>query len=172
MPDISSAILLISNATILEARAVEVIEVWMLEGGKSRDSSIRVECDKSCEEVNLEFVKRRCVLRHSHAAELREGRFEIVKLEGVWPVVFVRRTQYLENFEDLIDLRITDEKRTALDHLCENAACGPKIDTETVGLLTEEDLGAAVPECDDLVRISFNGQAECTRKTKVCKLDH
>ena len=63
------------------------------------------------------------MLNHRHASELREGRFEVVQLEGVGPVILVRCAQYLKDFEDLIDFRVTHEERTTLDHLGKDAAC-------------------------------------------------
>ena len=49
------------------------------------------------------------MLSHSHSLKLREGLFEIVKLEGIWPVILVRRAEDFEDFEDLVDLTVSHE---------------------------------------------------------------
>ena len=77
------------------------------------------------------------MLGHWHTTELREGRFEIVQFQSIRPVVFIRCSQNFKNFEDLIDFRIAHEQRPALDHLSEDAACGPQVDTQTVGFLAK-----------------------------------
>jgi len=107
------------------------------------------------------------VLNHGHAAELRERRFEVVQLQGVWPVVFVWSSEHLENFEDLIDFTVAHEQWPSLNHLSENAASRPKIDAKGVCLLAEQNFGATVPKCDDLVGVGLDGQAKSTGKTKV-----
>ena len=111
------------------------------------------------------------MLGHGHAAELREGRFEIVQLESIRPVVLVRGAEDFENFEDLIDLRIADEKWSTLYHLCKNATSGPQIDTKTVGFLTKEDLRASVPQRDNLMSVGLDGETKCARQSKISKLD-
>ena len=70
------------------------------------------------------------MLGHRHAAELWEGGLEIVKTQGIWPVVLVGRTKNLEDFENLVDLRVSHEERTALNHLCKDAAGGPKVNSK------------------------------------------
>ena len=111
------------------------------------------------------------MLSHGHAAELRERRFEIVQFQSIRPVILVRGAQNFENLEDLIDLRIAHEQRPTLYHLRENAASRPEIDSETVGLLPEQNLRAPVPERHDLVSVGLNGKAEGSGKTEVRKFD-
>jgi hypothetical protein len=60
------------------------------------------------------------------------------------------RVDLLEDFEDLIDFRITREERLASDHLGKNAANGPHIDTSRVLTSTKQNLRRTVPESDDL----------------------
>lgn len=59
-----------------------------------------------------------------------------------------------------------------MDHLGEDASCRPQIDSESVGLLTEENFGASVPECDDFVSVGLDRETEGTRETEVSKFDH
>ena len=76
------------------------------------------------------------MLGHGHAAELGESRFEIVQFQGIWPVILIRGAQDFENFEDLIDLGVSHEERSTLDHLGKDAPCGPEIDAQTVSFLS------------------------------------
>ena len=64
---------------------------------------------------------------HWDASELWERRLEVLQLQSIWPVVLVRGSQDLEDFEDLIDLTVSHEKRFLLGHLSEDASCGPQI---------------------------------------------
>ena len=111
-----------SALALVDAAPIHVIEVRVLQGGQGRDSPVRVECDQSRQQVDLQLIERGRVLGHGHAPELGERRLEIVQPQGIRPVILVRGAQYFENFEDLINLRITHEQRSTLHHLRENAA--------------------------------------------------
>ena len=111
------------------------------------------------------------MLRHGHPAELRERGFEIVQFQSIRPVILIRGAQNLENFEDLVDLGVSHEKRPALDHFREDAACGPQIDAKTVCFLPKQDLRAPIPECHDLVRVRLDRQTKGTCQTEVRQLD-
>ena len=156
---------------MVHSAAVHVVEVGVLEGGQRGNASVGVERDQTGKQIDLEFVQGRRMLSHGHAAELRERRFEIVQFQSVGPVILVRGTEDLEDLEDLVDLRVAHEERSALDHLSEDAACGPEVDAKTVGLLSEENLRAAVPERDDLVGVRLNWQAERSGQSEVSQLD-
>lgn len=143
----------------------------MLEGSEGGYASVGVEGDEAGKQVHLQLVQGGRVLNHWHAAELREGRFEVIELEGVRPVILVRGAQHLEDFEDLIDFRVAHEQRTALDHLGKDAARGPEVNTEGVCLLSKEDLGAPIPESDDLVRVRFDWQSESPSQAEISQLD-
>ena len=111
------------------------------------------------------------MLCHWDTSELREGRLEVIQFERIRPVVLIRCSQNFKNLEYLIDLRISHEQRSTLNHLGEDAASGPSVNSERVSLLTEEDFGASVPECDDFVSISLNGKTESAGESKISKLD-
>lgn len=102
------------------------------------------------------------MFNHRHAAELRERRFEVAELEGVWPVVLVWRSEDFENFEDLIDFTVTHEQWTSLNHLSEDAASRPKVHAKGVCLLTEQNFGTAIPKGDDLVSVGLYGEPKST----------
>jgi len=102
------------------------------------------------------------MFNHGHAAELRERRFEVVELQGVWPVVFVWRSEYFENFEDLINFAVTHEQWTSLNHLSEDAASRPKVHAMRVCLLTEQNFGTTIPKSDNLVSVGLDGEPKST----------
>ena len=56
-------------------------------------------------------------------------------------------------------------------HFREDAAEAPDVDGGGVGLGAEEDLGGAVPQRDDLVRVRPDGEGEGARQAEVCELD-
>jgi hypothetical protein len=58
-----------------------------------------------------------------------------------------------------------------LGHLSKNAASGPEINSEGIGFLAEKDFRASVPECNDLMGVGFDGQAEGTGETEISKLN-
>ena len=72
----------------------------------------------------------------------------------------MRCSEYFEDFEDLINFRVTHEKRSFLKHLSEDAPRGPEVDSERVVLRREQDLRTAVPECDNLMGVSLDREAE------------
>lgn len=111
------------------------------------------------------------MLRHGHTAELGESRFEIVQFQRIWPVILIGGAQDFENFEDLIDLGVSHEERPTLDHLGEDAAGRPEIDAQTVGFLAQKDLGAAVPQCDNLVSVRLDRQTERSGQAEVRQLN-
>lgn len=92
---------------------------------------MRIQCHESTQQVKLalaDLVLR--VLLERDALELGEGRLEVGKLKRIWPVIIVRRTQYPEDFEDLVNLTVTHENRPLLEHLCKNAPRAPHVDAE------------------------------------------
>ena len=56
-----------------------------------------------------------------------------------------------ENLENLINFRVTGEERLARAHFGENSTNRPHINTGRVLASTQENLGGAVPQCDDLI---------------------
>jgi len=123
------------------------------------------------EEINFELVESRGMLCHWDTSELREGRLEVNQFERIRPVVLIRCSQNFKNLEYLIDLRISHEQRSTLNHLGEDAAGGPSVNSERVSLLAKENLGASVPERDNFVSISLNGKTESAGESKISKLD-
>lgn len=143
----------------------------MLQSSESRNSPIWIQGDEAREKVNLKLIQSRCVLCHGHAAELREGWFEIVQFQGIRPIILIGSSQDFEYFEDLVDFRITHEERPTLDHLREDATSGPEVDSKTVGLLTQKDLGASIPESYNFMCVRLNGESEGSSQTEVSQFD-
>lgn len=82
-----------------------------------------------------------------------------------------KQQQYVpEDLEDLVNLGIAREERLAGTHLGEDAADGPHVNAGGVLASTEQDLRGAVPQSNDLVGVSAQGNTEGARKTKVGQL--
>ena len=57
-------------------------------------------------------------------------------------------------------------------HFRKDASEAPDVDGGGVGLCAEKDLGGSVPQRDDLVRVSPDGQAEGAGQAKVGELEY
>jgi len=71
---------------------------------KRTNSLVRVKSNQTAKQVDFELVKRGCMLSHGDATELGESRLEILQLECIRPIVFMRSSKYLENLENLVNL--------------------------------------------------------------------
>ena len=133
---------------------------------------MRVECDKTLQQVQLTFgdVALRVFLQR-HALKLGESRLHFCQFECIGPLVLVRRTEDAEDLEDLVDLAVPHEKRSLLQHLGEDATRAPDVDAERVVLRTKQDLGASVPEGDDLVSVRLDRESEGSGQAKIGELD-
>jgi len=108
---------------------------------------------------------------HWDSAELGERLFHITQFKCIRPVRFMRRAEYPEYLEDLIDFTVAHEQRSLLKHLCKNAACAPQVDSEGIMFRAQKNFWAAIPQSDNFMSISLYWEAKCSRKTKVSKFD-
>lgn len=76
-----------------------------------------------------------------------------------------------ENAVELVDLRVAREERLSVEHLGKNDADGPNVHRWRVHFLAQQDLWRAVPQCYDLMRVLFDGDAERARQSKVGDLE-
>ena len=83
----------------------------------------------------------------------------------------MRRSEDAEDLEDLVDLTVTHEKRPLLQHLGKDATRAPDVDAERVVLRTKQDLGASVPEGDDLVSVCLDRESEGSGQAEIGELD-
>ena len=143
----------------------------MVQRLQGRDALVRVQSHQVGKKVHFHLIKLGRVVLHGNAVELGERHLEVLQLQRVWPVVFVRRSQHLEDLEDLVDLTVAHKQRLPLDHLCEDAPSRPQVHSQGVGSLSKQDLGAAVPQSDDLVGVSFNREAKSAGKSKISQLN-
>jgi hypothetical protein len=111
------------------------------------------------------------MLGHVDGAELGEAWLEVFQFEGIGPVVLIGSTEHLENLENLINLRVTHKKRPALNHLSKDASSGPKVNTQSICLLAEQNFGAAVPEGNDFMSVRFNWESKSAGKAKISQLN-
>jgi hypothetical protein len=63
------------------------------------------------------------MLLHGHAEKFREGWFKIRKLQGIWPIIFIRGPKYFKNFEYLIYFTVTLEERLLLSAFSKDTSC-------------------------------------------------
>jgi hypothetical protein len=76
-----------------------------------------------------------------------------------------------EDTVELVDLGVAGEERLLGDHLSEDDTDGPDVHRRRVHLLTEQDLGRAVPQRDHLVRVFLDGETEGARQSEVGDLE-
>ena len=84
-----------------------------------------------------------------------------------WPLVGSGSSMELEDFENLVDFRVSVEKGALFNQLCENTTDSPDINAQTVLFLTEEDLGSPIPQSLDLMGESFDWDTKSARKSKI-----
>ena len=77
----------------------------------------------------------------------------------------------LEDFEDLVNLRVTHEERPLLHQLGEDAPNSPHVDAKGVLTLPEKDLRSSVPKSLDLMRKRLNWNGKRSGETEITDLD-
>ena len=105
---------------------------------------------------------------HGHPLKLWECFLEIRKFQSVGPIVLVRRSKHLEDFEYLVNFTIPHKERSSLQHLCEYTTSRPEINTECVRFLSKKDLWASVPERDNFVSVGLDRQTESPCQAEIC----
>lgn len=143
----------------------------MVQSLQSANTLVRVQSHEAVEQVDFQLIEGWGMFSHRDSSELGESSFEVLKLEGVRPIVFVGSSKHFENFENLVYLAITHEQGPSLNHLSEDTAGRPQVHSKSVSLLTEQDLRAAIPQCDYFVSISLNWQSKSAGKSKVSKFN-
>ncbi len=76
------------------------------------------------------------------------------------------------HLKNLVDLAVALKHGLAARHLGKDAARRPHVDGCRVRRLPEEDLGRAVPERDDLVRVGAQRHSVGAREAEIGKLEH
>lgn len=87
------------------------------------------------------------------------------------PGVFGGDAAELKDFGYLVDLVGPLQEWFAGDELAHDAADGPHVDGGIVGARSEEELGGAVPECDDELGEFGAGVADVAGHAEVCDLE-
>ena len=101
-----------------------------------------------------------------------EGGLVVWEFEGVGPVGFRGSTHDLEDFEDLVDFRVTREQCPPLSHLRKDTSNRPYVHRGRILFLAEEYFRSPVPEGNNFMSVSFNGQPKGSCQAEVCQLDH
>lgn len=111
----------------MKLRLVEVIEVRMLKSHAARDALVGLEGNHLGKQVDSVLVHVLYMLSHWNAPPLGELRLEVLVLQSFWPVLGVRRSLDLEDFEYLIDFAVSNEQGLALSHLSKDATYAPDV---------------------------------------------
>ena len=64
---------------------------------------MRLQSNHASKQIKPELVHILSVLGQRHSLPFGEGRFEVWQLESSWPIIFIRSSLDLEDFEDLIN---------------------------------------------------------------------
>lgn len=149
-------------------------KVWMLQGGLTRDSPIRI--------ILQQFVEQ---IRRIRSAQLFQGimvrQWRLSPLRKFWivvwqsqdsrPLVRSRRASALEYFEQLINVTATRKEGHARCHFCKDAADGPDIDGSAVPVGPQQEFWSSVPQRNDLKGIRSVGNGRQAGKTKIGKFE-
>mmetsp|Transcript_10999 Transcript_10999/g.22366 ORF Transcript_10999/g.22366 Transcript_10999/m.22366 type:complete len:205 (-) Transcript_10999:308-922(-) len=99
-----------------------------------------------------------------------EVRLPVWQLGDGWPSCLARRAEDLEDFLQLVGVRVAREEGPAVDHFCEDAADAPNVHRCGVFSRTHEHVRRAVPQCDHLMGVTPHWNAEGTCKAEVGQL--
>jgi len=111
------------------------------------------------------------VIGHWDSFPFRECALEILVFQRLWPVVVIWSALYLEYFENLVYLRITNKQCIPLGHLCVDAANAPNVDGRGILFGTQEDFWRTVPQGHDFVGVRFDGKSEGSCQPKISKFN-
>lgn len=100
-----------------------------------------------------------------------ESFLEVTQLQGILPVVLVRRPKDLEDPEDLVNFRIAVEQRLFLSKFSKDTTDAPGVNWDGVSFLAEQDLWGSVPQGHYFMGQGLDGNAEGSRQSKVGELD-
>lgn len=123
------------------------------------------------EQVKTDFIKVLEVILGFSSLEFGEGGLVVRETGDTGPAVVGGGTMEVEDFEDLINFRITHEEGLLLDHFSEDATDGPDVNTERVLLLAQENFRGSIPESFDFVGQSLDGDTKSSGKTEISELD-
>lgn len=163
------------EAVLIRRHVFALLEVDVVHGLLGADASGRVVHKQALEEVEATVTEDLDAVSIDELLvglpfPLREAALEVGEAGDAGPVVFTGRAEDAEDFEDLVDFRVTGEERLAGGHLGEDAADRPHVDAGAVLAAAEQDLGSAVPEGDDFVGVGAERNAEGTGQAKVGEL--
>merc|ERR550534_258285 len=78
--------------------------------------------------------------------------------------------EQLEDLVQLINLRFAGEERLHHQQLAKDASDTPDIDVRAISFGAQQELGSAIPECDDYRGVILQRAAIFTSQTKVAHL--
>ena len=102
--------------------------------------------------------------------EFWESWLEIWKLVNVIPITRSWCTMKLEDFKNLIYLRVSIKHWFFLDKFSKNASNSPYINSQAVLLLSKKHFRSSIPESLYLMSKCFDWNSKGTSKPKICNL--
>ncbi|KAH3660693.1 hypothetical protein OGATHE_005025 [Ogataea polymorpha] len=139
-------------------------------GSLGADSSSRIICQELFQKINTMRVQIRNDVGQVLFRPFREAGLEVAQVDDVWPDLLSWRSQNTENLKNLIDFRITCEKRLPVGHLGKDTTNRPHVDSCRVLFSSKKDLRASVPQCNNLVSVCTQWHPESSGKAKVGNL--
>ena len=123
-----------------------------------RVSAARIKDKETVDEIEkcrLEFVKafsQHTLLRLLVLVRVRDH-FPVRELVDRRPILRVRRATQVEDERHLLSLGRACENGLVLAQLGEEATDGPHVDRRTVAFRAQQQLGRAIPQRDDAIRV-------------------
>lgn len=148
------------------------IKVLVLDHVLSRDAEWRIVDQSLLQQVHSSWVDIFDFRIEIVLVPAREGCFVIRQRSHSRPNVFSWRSENAEHAEELIDFWISLEQWFARCHFGKDATNWPNINWTWVTLRTKQDFGCSVPQCDDLVSIIANRNAEWASQAEISNLDN
>lgn len=146
-------------------------EVFVFAGLLRRDTTDGVVNESLFEKVKTRFVQTLDLSGEVFAVPLWESCFVVRKGRNSGPSRIIRGSKDAKDFEDLVDFGVAREERTTGDHLGEDAADGPSVNSGGVLLATQQNFRGPVPQSNNFVSIGAKRNAESASQAKVGKLE-
>lgn len=161
-----------TKCPISNAFFVQVIEVRMIQGlfrSNPIFGTIRQQLFQEVQSCGIQIVRDSfgiiCLV------PFRKCCVPILQLSDSWPHLLRWRAKLAENLEDLINFRISREKRAFRDHLNKDGPNSPDINRWGIGLRSKENFWWPVPQRHNLVGQWPNWGTEGPRQPEVGKFE-
>ena len=125
----------------------------MLKGLSRRDSLVWIISDHLRNQIKTCSVQIRQMFCQISRIPFWESWLKVRETCHSRPVSFLWSPKNPENLEDLINFRISCEKRFSMCHFRKYASNRPNVNRNTVLSLSKKDFRSSIPQCDNLVEL-------------------